>query len=236
MALPNTFANETTPQMVELDENFNAVGTCTPIPCTVSGTNALTLTPFANTPDNSTLVTGMQFTGIAAATNTVGMTAAVAGNSPLIVYKDTPQGPKAMAVNELIIGCAFTLTYDLALTSGAGGFHLSTGGSVLAGQTITVKELIIQGSSTLEKLLLVQRTVTFTVIPANSTQDQNTTISGLLTTDQTILDTPSLASGLVATTFIPADGTCTIRYANVTAASIAAPGVQTERITILGFA
>jgi hypothetical protein len=70
----------------------------------------------------------MQFTGVATASNTGGVTAQIAGFvGTFPVYKDTSGGPVALVGGELILNCAFTLIYDQALNSNAGGFHLETG-------------------------------------------------------------------------------------------------------------
>ena len=43
MSLPTTFAALTTATGQQLDNNFSALGALTPIPCSVSGTNAITI-------------------------------------------------------------------------------------------------------------------------------------------------------------------------------------------------
>ena len=50
MALPYTFANVSELDTPQLDANFAAVAALGTIPCGCTGTNALTLTPAANTP------------------------------------------------------------------------------------------------------------------------------------------------------------------------------------------
>ena len=124
MALPNTFAAQTAPTMPELDQNFAALGALTAIPCTVAGTNTITMTPAANTPTIAAYANYQPFSGVAAATNTGAVTAAVGGLTALAVYKDTAAGPVALAGGEIAIGNALYLVYDSALTSGNGGFHL----------------------------------------------------------------------------------------------------------------
>jgi len=124
-----TFANLTTATTPQLDGNFAILTALAPIQCTVTGsTNALTLTPVnAATPLN-TYQTGMQFTGVAIATNTGAATAGVVGFSGTFnIYKDTSGGPVALTGSEIINLCQFTLSYDQALNSNAGGFHLLSG-------------------------------------------------------------------------------------------------------------
>ena len=130
MALPNTFANLTTAELVFLDENFAAVGALTIIPCTVAGTTSLTLTPLANSPTVPAYANYMAFSGVATGTNGTTLLATVAGLGSLIVYIATPQGPVAAPAGTLVAGNAFLLLYDQALSGSAGGFHLLNGNPV----------------------------------------------------------------------------------------------------------
>lgn len=152
MSLPFVFATATTAAGIDIDNDLNAVGLLGTIPCTVSGTNALTLTPsttVAGTPPVSGLQALLRFSGIAAAANTGAVTANVAGLGILNVYKDTPTGPTALTGGELYTGNEFVLIYDATLNSGNGGYHVDTtpgaslgtvtsvvAGSGLAGGTI----------------------------------------------------------------------------------------------------
>ena len=128
MPLPNIFATApATPplNLAALDANFNAVGACTIVPCTVSGTNSLTLTPLANTP-TAAYANYSGWGGIAANSNSGATTAAIGTLARLNVYKDTGAGPAALSGSEIIAGNYFALFYDSTLNSGAGGFHLIT--------------------------------------------------------------------------------------------------------------
>lgn len=124
MALPVTFAGLTAATGSQLDQNFAALGALTPVPCTVAGTNALVLTPNANTPSVAAYANYMQFSGVVATTNSGATTARVGALAILNVYKDSASGPIALAGGELIGGNAFTLIYDSTLNAGSGGFHL----------------------------------------------------------------------------------------------------------------
>jgi len=127
MTLPVTFANLSSPvPLSSLDQDFAAVGALTIIPCGVTGTNSLSLTPAANTPTVSAYANYMQFSGIAAADNTGAVTAGVGSLAGLPVYKDTATGPAALTGAEIQAGNLITLVYDSALGAG-GGFHLQTG-------------------------------------------------------------------------------------------------------------
>jgi len=125
MPLPNTFAAQTSPQMVELDQNFAALGALTTIPCTVAGTNTLALTATANTPTIAAYSNYQPFSFIAANTNSTAATAAVGSLAALSIYKDSLGGPVVLTGGEIVAGGLVILTYDSALNTGAGGFHLS---------------------------------------------------------------------------------------------------------------
>lgn len=137
-----TFANLTTPTLPELDANLAFLNGLVNIPCTVSGTNTLTVTPVAGGGTISSYSNYMVLRGIAAATNSGAVTANFAGIGALNVYKDTPAGPVVLTGNEIVLNCEFSLIYDSTLNASAGGFHLDTpnaGG--LSGQTVTVASI-----------------------------------------------------------------------------------------------
>lgn len=124
MPLPFTFAGLSTALMSDLDANFAALGAMTSIPCGISGTNALTLTPNANTPTIAVYTNYQQFVGVASAANTGLTTARVGGLSVLSIFKDRSGGPSVLSGGEIIAGNIIVLTFDSALSAGAGGFHL----------------------------------------------------------------------------------------------------------------
>ena len=129
------FANLTAPTGPELDGNFTAFAVFGNIPCTVSGTNALTLVQNANTPTLTQLTSYIRFTGTVAATNNGAMTVQIGSFGVLPAYQDGPSGPTAFVGGECIIGNMFSAIYDPALNSGNGGYHIGTG-TQLAGGTI----------------------------------------------------------------------------------------------------
>ena len=106
MSLPTTFAALTTATGQQLDNNFSALGALTPIPCSVSGTNAITMVTALNTPSVPSYANYAVFSGVAAATNTGGTTVAVNSLSALTVYKDTVAGPVALSGGEIVAGIA----------------------------------------------------------------------------------------------------------------------------------
>ena len=125
MSLPFSFANATQAQGSWLDQNFSAVGVLGTIPCSVSGTNTITLSPLANTPTISAYSPYLRLSGIVAVSNTGPVNAALGSLGSLPVYKDTSSGPALLVSGDLPAGNALNLVYDPALGSG-GGFHGST--------------------------------------------------------------------------------------------------------------
>lgn len=131
MTLPIIFAGLPGPvPLADLDTNFAALGALAVIPCTITGTNALTLAPAANTPTVGSYQNYQAYAGIAAVTNTGSTTAAVGSLATLNVYKDSTTGPVALAGGEIVAQNYIALVYDSALNSGNGGFHLKQGVSI----------------------------------------------------------------------------------------------------------
>jgi hypothetical protein len=124
MALPYIFASVTTIATPQFDANFAALGALTPIPCSVTGTNALGLTPLANTPTVPAYQNYMQFTGVAANTSSGTITAQVGSLAALNVYVDTAAGLVQASTGQIVQNTSFTLMYDSTLNTGSGGFHL----------------------------------------------------------------------------------------------------------------
>lgn len=208
MALPNTFENQTSPDMIELDQNFSAIAVLTPIPCSVAGVNALTLTPLSNTPTVSAYQNYMQFTGIAAGTNTGAVTAQVGALASLQVYKDTAGGSVPLSGNEITAGTAIVVMYDSALAGGAGGFHLVN----------------YQARSIREKATI--STITFGAIVPNGSSTATVTVPGCSVGDIVDVGYPSYPSvGLVFTPSVPNAGTVIISVFNAfwTLATITPP-------------
>jgi len=178
-------------QLSALDNNFVTLGAADTIACAIAGTNTLTLTPNAAGLVPSQTIAAytnyMLFTGVASASNTGPVTAAVGSIGSLNVYKDTLSGPKLLNGFEIIQGCAISLRYDSSLNSGVGGFHLRSSTDNTNSQ-IGVTELtfsgIIAGSavatSTITNLLSGNSpTLTFTATPGWSSQDQTFTLTAL---------------------------------------------------------
>jgi hypothetical protein len=234
------FENNLSNSLVALDNNFTTFGALVPIPCGVAGTNTLTLTQNATgnvpTPTIQGYSTNMLFTGIASGTNN-GPVQAQVGSLPLLnVYKDTLTGPQLLVGNEIIINNAFSLRYDPALNSGAGGFHLTseTDGT---STPIAPTSVQINNGATITNLLAGNSpTLTFTVTPGWASQDQPFTLTGLppaipLVGDFVQVVPPSLAAnGVGYAGFVSAVGSLTsissvstvmVRLINSASASLA---------------
>lgn len=126
MPLPVIFGGLSAALMSDLDQDFAAVGALTIVPCTVTGTNTLALSPSPNSPAITVYTDYLQFSAVAAATNTGATTAAIGALPALPVYKDSGGGPVALVGGEIVANNLFELVYDSALASGSGGFHLNT--------------------------------------------------------------------------------------------------------------
>lgn len=230
MPLPVTFAALTSPvPLANLDLNFAAVGALTTLPCTVTGTNALTLTLAANTPTIAAYNNYMRFSAIAASDSSSTVTAGVGALGALPVYKDGINGPEVLFGGEIQAGALIILTYDSALNSGSGGFHLQTGSPILKGQTINVGALFIGATGGTLSAMIPRNTTTltgvslaFSIAAANSTTDVTSTLAGVSLGDYVIVAPPvaAMAAGLAYSGWVPAAGSVNVRQANVTAATI----------------
>lgn len=129
MALPVTFATLAAGNQPAslLDQNFAAVAAMGVIQCTATGTNAYALTPITNMPAVTSYANYQKFSFVCPNTNTSAATATgqIGSGPTLNIYKDSPAGPVVLAPGDMVVGIYYELTYDLALNSGAGGFHAS---------------------------------------------------------------------------------------------------------------
>ena len=129
----------------DLDNNFAVLAAIASIPCTAVGTNTLVLTPQAGMPAVPAYSNLMPFSAIAANTNTAAATAQIGALAALNIYRDTASGPQPLTGGEITTNNQFTLVYDPALNSSAGGFHLisagayvqATGGTIVGSLAVT---------------------------------------------------------------------------------------------------
>jgi hypothetical protein len=245
------FQNNLSNTLQSLDNNFTTFGALVDIPCSIAGTNTLTLTQNATglvpTPTISSYSTNMVFKGIAAATNTGVVTATVGSVGFLPVYKDSPSGPIPLSGNEIIINNAISLRYDAALNSGSGGFHLTSTTAITAA-AIAPASVQVNGNSTLTNLLSGSVSITFTVAPGWTSQDQSFSITAALASslpaigDFVLVNPPSVAGlGISYSGYVSAVGslsstasaaTLNIRQINSASTSLAANGGSYRYATI----
>lgn len=227
------FAGVSSATGAQLDANLTAVSNQAPIPCTVSGTNTITLTQEANVYTVTAYGNNMQFSGVASGTNTTAVTAQLGSLGALPVYKDSPAGPVALTGNEIISGCAFTLLYDAALNANAGGFHLfsNTGQTGTAINPSTIK---LGSGSVLNRYLTATANVSFSVFGANSAQEVTISMPGAVPNDAVQVGPPSMAlAALSFIGYVPASGSVNLRAVNAAAATVSlTPGIF--RVTAMG--
>lgn len=218
MSLPASFANNTTPTGQQLDDTFAALGALTPIPCGVSGTNTIALTPEADTPTITAYANYGQYSGIAAASNTGAVTAQVGSLAALAVYKDTIGGPKALTGGEIIINCSLILMYDSTLNSSAGGFHL------ISAPSRTVRSL-----NTLA-------TLTFGALTPQTASLVTVTITGCSVNDVISLGLPPSPSvGVLYVGSVPNAGTVVVSAFNSFSLSTVTPTGGAFRVVAQGY-
>src|SRR5258708_19337891 len=125
MAFTTIFANlpgspATNPASL-LDSAFNRVGQIAVVPCDVTGTNTLTLTPQANTPPITAYTNHTPVFSSIIGNISTGLVTAQIGSLPLLpVFK--PDGVTECSVNDLRAGRLLQLVYESTLSGGTGGF------------------------------------------------------------------------------------------------------------------
>ena len=126
------------------------------------------------------------------------------------------------------------------LNSGNGGWHVYTGPNTV-GATLTVTELIatklLVGSSTasVTRILTGLGTLSFSITPANSTQDQTFAVTGAQAGDAVQIGwLTSPPAGVGFSGFMAAAGTVSLRLTNPSTVTIGAASV-TVRAAVTGF-
>lgn len=231
MGLPTAFAAVTSATGAQLDANFNAVGKIGGIPCTVSGTNSITMTPRTGiTPTIAAYADGMQFAGVFAASNNAATILRIGALALLSAYKDTAAGVIALSGGECVIGCAFTAVYDSTLNTGAGGWHIYTGTGTFSGGTIT-NNLVLSGSvlSVIGGSLGV--TLTSTLLTGNSLS-----IAGLQASLTSQVVAPLFNGGVFAATGGSLGATLTSTLLSGNSLSITAQNINAQTLSISSLA
>lgn len=251
MPLPTLFASLTNPDLPELDGNFAALGALVSIPCTVAGTNVIALTPLTlNVPSVTTYTQYQTYIGIAAAGNTGPTTAGVGSLGVLPVYKDTALGPAALTGGEIATNNAIFLTYDSALNSGNGGFHLGTGPYILAalflpliGGTLTgnlaLPSLTLPAAtgSSLTRLRSTTASISWPVLTAGQSSIANVALTGIQIGDVAKIGFPSsvVQSGIGYNAFVSSPSVVSVEAFNFTPSSSLTPTGGAYRVSVEGY-
>lgn len=204
----------------QLDDNLTLVSAQAPIPCTVTGTNDLTLTQKSDVYSVTAYGNNMQLSGVAAASNSTAMTARLGSLAALNVYKDSGSGPVVLTGGELIAGNAFTLFYDATLNTGAGGWHLfsSTG---LPTTAINPSTIQLNTGAVLNRYLTATASVSFSIFDPFSSQQSIVAVTGIRPNDAVQVGGPSMANSMLSFFgFVPASGSVTLRAVNAGSVSV----------------
>lgn len=230
MALPNLFASVTTIVTSQFDQNFTAVGLLGVMPTTVTGTNAIVMTPvsFANAPTLTAYADYMVFSGIVAATNTAATTIQVGSLAALPAYKDTAAGASALSGGELVAGNAFYATYDSALNSGNGGFH------IFQNMRPNFTTLRVNSGATITRLLSSTASITFTSIVPGGSNSQTIAVTGASIGDVVALGLATVTTGIVYDGHVETTGVVNVRATNITSGSTITPAAQNIRALVTG--
>jgi hypothetical protein len=199
-----TFGPLTTSPMADLDQMFSQVAAQSYVPCIVAGTNTLTLTGTVTNFPLAAYGNYMMFCGPASAGNTGAVTAAYGALASLPVYKDGPNGPVPLQGGEFNTGDMVYLTYDSALNSGNGGFHIAISGSA--------------------RRLSTSASVAFSITLGGGVNNQFVSLSGVSIGDVVMpgIFTPA-SVGIAFQAFCQVNNTITMQAMNYTGASILPP-------------
>ncbi len=221
----------------QLDDDLTLTSNQAPVPCTATGTNVITLTQKSNVYTVTAYGNNMQFSAVATGTNTAAATAQLGSLGALSVYKDTLDGPVALSGFEIQIGNAFTLMYDAALNSGAGGFHLFTGTDQTSAPIAPSAIRMGSAGASLVRLLSATRSVSFSIINPNSAVEALFSLTGVVPGDVVALGPPSLTPNNPVSYlgYVSASGSVVLRAVNAATTTVTVtPAVW--RVTGTGFA
>lgn len=199
----------------ELDANFLILSGLVNVPCICSGTNTLTLTQSTTTATIPGYLNYLNLNVVASASNTGSVTANFNGFGAVNVYKDLSGGPTLLSGGEIIVACQYTLIYDSALNSNAGGFHLRNSSANLNGQAIVVQSVSATigsiGSINATNLIAAQSTISNINNTVTMAAMQMGTVTNPLLRLQSTVASFSLVSG---NALVPgAEATATISFA-----------------------
>jgi len=150
MAWPTIFANLAAgnQNLSLFDTMFTQVAQMVAVPCTVTGVNALTLTPIGNAPAFTSYQNFTAARFIAGANSTGNMSATFGGLATLNVYLG--DGATRASTGNVLAGGEYVLVFAQSLNAGAGGFYLeqATVPVSVAGFAPQVQVFTAQGAST----------------------------------------------------------------------------------------
>lgn len=163
MSLTNTFATTEAfarRPMADLDTNFAEVGKLTVIPCTATGTNLLTLTPFLQCPEVVSYQNTQLFSFVAENTSTAPVGAILGSLTTLAVYM--PGGTVQASVNDIGASTFYVVAYLSALNTGAGGFEIIAGIPITAfGRQVLAATAAADLGTLIGLIIASGKTVTF---------------------------------------------------------------------------
>lgn len=119
-AVPNQFATLTSPLLQNLDNDFVAVAPGVVVPCTATGINSYTLTPFANTMVVSSYSDQEQYSFEAPATAATAVTVGIGSLPAINLYQ--ADGQTQAGAGDIAQNLFYQIAYQSYLNTGAGGF------------------------------------------------------------------------------------------------------------------
>lgn len=220
MAVITLFAAVTQATGQQLDDNLTLTSAQAPIPCTVSGSNVLTLTQKTNVYSVTAYTNNMQFCGVFTGSNTLATTAQLGSLAALPIYKYTITGPTPLTGGECIAGNAFTLMYDSALNAGGGGFHLFSAVQDV-GTPLNPSSIKLGVGATLSRYTSATASVSFSIFGPNSSQESIIVVSGIALNDAVQIGPPSMTNQpLSFIGYVPAPGSVNLRAINAASVSV----------------
>lgn len=227
--------NLTTVAASVLDNNWLAVGRNALIPCTISGTNAITMTPTpsSTTPSILAYANYMTLVGVAGGANTTSVTIATGALAALNAYVDGVGGPVQVPAGYLQQNNAFMAQYDSALGSGAGGFHLLS--APLSSRGGSISSVAIGSAAFIVRAPSSQISIVWSQVLGNTEGRVTVALTGARFLDHVMVGAPSTVStGIMYDGFVAAADLVVVRALNVTLASVT-PSSGMFRISTMGW-
>jgi hypothetical protein len=214
------FATLTNPTLPELDADLTIVSNQAHVPCTVSGSDALTFTQIPNLAYTvAAYQQNLQLAAVASSTNGGATTGQLGALAILPIYKDGSAGPVPLTGGEIVSGNAFTLVYDVNLNSGTGGWHLYSS-TADKGLPINPGTLQLGSGSVMDHYFTTLASVTIPVVAGNSAQGVTILLGGAVPGDAVLIGPPTVhPTSLDLMALVSASGSIVLVALNPTAAS-----------------